>query len=285
MISHADLEYPSCPLCSSNERDVRYANFSGGYKVVRCCACGLHYLFPRLTETAMQQAYARADYFEGGACGYSDVSYTMQERALRATFKRLMRNLQKHDLTGGDLLEAGCGYGYLLEEARGFFRSRTGIEFSHEGVILASSKADRVYEGGLEQLPAEKQFDCIIATQVIEHVYEPLAFVRQLVRHSKPNGKVVLATPDIGGMLRKMMGRFWPSFKIPEHILYFDAATLSALMRKAGLTQLHSLPYPHAFPLALIAKKLRLPFPAALGNVNVWVPATTVAIYGTVAQE
>src|SRR5213594_2591013 len=108
----------------------------------------------------MQRAYADADYFEGGACGYSDVSYAMQERALRATFKRLMRNLQKHDLTGGDLLEVGCGYGYLLDEAQGFFRSRTGTEFSHEAVTLASPRADRIYEGGLEQLATEKKFDC-----------------------------------------------------------------------------------------------------------------------------
>src|SRR5205814_5971982 len=103
MISHADLEYPSCPLCSSNERDVRYA--FDDYKVVRCRSCGLHYLFPRPKESAMRQAYAHGDYYESGDCGYSDVSYAMQERALRATFKHLMRNLQKHDLTGGDLLE------------------------------------------------------------------------------------------------------------------------------------------------------------------------------------
>src|SRR5437867_223391 len=281
MISTADLEYSSCPLCDSNERDICYANVDR-YKLVRCRVCGLHYLFPRPTEGAMQRAYADADYFEGGAHGYSDVDYAMQERALRATFKRLMRNLKKRHLTGGDLLEVGCGYGYLLDEARGFFRSRTGTEFSHDAATLASRSADRVYEGGLEKLAAQEKFDCVIATQVIEHVHQPLVFLRQLVSHTKPGGKIVLATPDIGGLLRKVMRRRWPSFKIPEHITYYDTATLSALMRREGLIDLRSLPYPHAFPLALIATKLRLPYPSAIGNVNVWVPTTTVAIYGTV---
>jgi SAM-dependent methyltransferase len=233
----------------------------------------------------MQRAYRSENYFSGGECGYSDLSYAVQERALRATFRRLIRNLRKRLLTGGDLLEVGCSYGFLLDEARGFFQSRTGIELSHEGVVLASARADRVYEGGLEQLPPGKKFDCIIATHVIEHVYEPLTFLRELASHTKPDGKIVLATPDMGGILRKVMGHRWPSFKIPEHILYFDAATLSAMMRKAGLTDLHSLPYPHAFPLALIARKLRFPLPAAFGNVNVWVPATTVAMYGSLAHE
>ena len=230
----------------------------------------------------MQGAYARSDYFAGGESGYSDVSYAAQERALRATFKRLMGNLRKHDLTGGELLDVGCGYGFLLEEATEFFQSRTGLEFSHEAAAIASSKADRVYEGGLEQLPADKKFDCIIATQVIEHIYDPLTFLRKLAGHTKPGGKIVLATPDMGGMLRRVMGRRWPSFKIPEHILYFDAATLSAMMTKAGLKDLHTLPYPHAFPLSLIASKLRFPFPSAMGSVNVWVPTTTVAMYGAV---
>jgi SAM-dependent methyltransferase len=284
MISRADLEYPDCPLCRSAEREIRYTNFDP-YKVVCCRSCGVYYLFPRPREQAMRHMYHDDDYFEGGECGYSDTSYATQERALRATFKRLMSNLQKRNLTGGDLLEFGCGYGYLLEEARGFFRCRVGTEFSRHGVEIASSRADKVYEGGVEQLPAHLKFDCIIATHVIEHVYEPLALLRQLAGHAKPHGKIVLAAPDMGSTLRKLMGHRWPSFKIPEHILYFDAATLSALMREGGLTDLHSLPYPHAFPLALIATKLRLPFPPALGSANVWVPATTVAIYGTVPHE
>ncbi|MEJ7701978.1 MAG: class I SAM-dependent methyltransferase [Pyrinomonadaceae bacterium] len=196
-----------------------------------------------------------------------------------------MRNLHKRKLTGGSLLEVGCGYGYLLEEAKEYFSRRVGTDFSPEGVRLASAKADEVYEGGIEQIPATAKFDCVIATHVIEHVYQPLEFVKQLISHTKPSGTVILAAPDMGGMLRKVMGHRWASFKIPEHVLYFDAATLSELMRQAGLIDIEKLPYLHAFPLALIASKLSLPFPAALGKANVWVPATTVALSGKVTYE
>jgi SAM-dependent methyltransferase len=281
---YAELEYPACPLCQTDEREVRYAEF-GAHKVVRCRKCKVHYLYPRLTENAMRRAYADDDYFEGGHSGYSDTSYALQERALRSTFKRLMRNLQKRGLTGGALLEVGCGYGYLLEEAKEFFSLRVGTELSRQGVQFSSTRADQVYEGGIDQLTDGLKFDCVLATHVIEHVYEPLEFVRRLVDHTKPGGKVVLAAPDMGGLLRKLMGRRWPSFKVPEHVLYFDATTLSSLMRQGGLTDVQWLPYPHAFPLALIASKLGLPFPSALGGANVWVPATTVAIYGTVPHD
>ena len=81
------------------------------------------------------------------------------------------------------------------------------------------------------------------------------------------------------------MGRHWPSFKVPEHVGYFDFRTLSGLMVKAGLSDVRQLPYPHAFPLGLITAKFGLNIPSALGCLKIWVPTTTVAAYGRVSRE
>src|SRR5213593_2101131 len=279
----ANLESPACPLCGSDRRQFPF-RLHEPYRVARCKACGFYYLYPRLIETAMQEAYRQSSYYEGGSCGYADTSYPAQESALRATFKRLLRNLTKVGLTGGDLLEIGCGYGYLLDEARLFFNHRVGTEFSPQGAEIARATGVEVFVGGIEQIPPERKFDCVVATQVIEHVYEPLTFVKQLASHTKPGGHIVIAAPDIGGALRKAMGRRWPSFKAPEHVLYFDFWTLSALMHQAGLTNVRRLPYPHAFPLGLLTAKFGLTMPPLLARPKVWVPATTVAAYGRVSN-
>jgi len=50
-------------------------------------------------ESAMQEVYRESSYYEGGACGYADTSYTAQEFALRATFKLLLHNLAECGLT------------------------------------------------------------------------------------------------------------------------------------------------------------------------------------------
>jgi 2-polyprenyl-3-methyl-5-hydroxy-6-metoxy-1,4-benzoquinol methylase len=252
------------------------------YRVARCAACGFHYLHPRLTESAIREAYQESSYYEGGNCGYADASYSDQETALRATFKCLLNNLSRQRLTGGDLLEVGCGYGYFLGEAAQYFERRVGTDYSAEAAAIARSTRAEVFVGGMEQVPRDSRFDCVVAIQVIEHVYAPLSFVEQLAMHTKPGGHIVLATPDIGGVLRKIMGRRWPSFKAPEHVLYFDFRTLDMLMSRAGLRDVRRVPYPHAFPLDLIAAKFRLTIPRLMGRSNVWVPATTVAICGTV---
>jgi SAM-dependent methyltransferase len=180
------------------------------------------------------------------------------------------------------LLEVGCGYGYLLEEGIGYFNPRIGTEFSPQAVKEAQRRADYIFEGGIEQIPPDERFDCIIANQVIEHVYEPQRFLEQLIAHLRPGGRVVIATPDMGSFWRRLMGHHWPSFKIPEHIIFFDKKSLYTLMRQAGLIKISILPYPHAFPLSLIASKLHTPLTSRLGKINLWIPATTIAMYGIV---
>src|SRR5690349_19741053 len=134
MTNSTDLEYPACPMCDSAQRETLYADIAKGYNVVRCKDCAMHYLYPRLNEAAITRFYQGDEYFAGGDSGYSDTSYEDQERSLRATFSKMMQHLKTRGLTGGSLLEIGCGYGYLLQEAEGYFDRRVGTEFSSEGV-------------------------------------------------------------------------------------------------------------------------------------------------------
>ena len=280
----AELEYPACPLCQSDRRRFPF-RLPAPYGVARCTTCGGYYLYPRLIESAMQSIYRESSYYAGGESGYGNTSYRAQESALRATFKRFLQNLAKRRLTGGDLLEVGCGYGYLLDLARPFFSNRTGTDFSAEAAAIARATDAEVFVGGVEQLPPGAKFDCVLATQVIEHIYDPLPFVKQLVSHAKPGGHIVLATPDIGGALRKVLGSRWPSFKSPEHVIYYDFNTLGLLLRQAGLRDVRRIPYPHAFPFSLIGSKFGLTLPSSFGHLKIWVPATCVAAYGRVPNE
>lgn len=277
MTIDSDLEEVPCPLCESGERETAYAVFRP-FAVVRCMACGFYYLSPRLTESAMLRRYRDDAYFASTEGGYE--RYVEQEEALRATFRRFMTRLGELGIVGGSLLEVGCGYGYLLQEAEDSFTFRAGTEFSRQAVEETRRKADVIYEGGIDQIPAGENFDCIIATQVIEHVYRPKHFIQQLCAHLRPGGKMVIATPHMGSFWRHLMGRRWPSFKIPEHVLYFDRRNLSALLTGSGLVRLQSIPYPHAFPISLIAAKFHLRLPDSFGQNYLWLPATTIAICG-----
>jgi 2-polyprenyl-3-methyl-5-hydroxy-6-metoxy-1,4-benzoquinol methylase len=274
---HVDkLETPVCALCAERESTVAYAWEKQPYRVVRCNACGHHYLSPRLTEAAMIQRYSQDDYFGGEQGGYTN--YRAQERALRLTFARLLKHLRERDLCGGRLLEVGCGLGYLLDEARTFFPKRHGTDFSPAAVALAASSADMVFLGGLEAIPTENYYECIVTNHVIEHVYSPRAFVEGLMQRLAPGGSVTVATPDMGSWWRRYLGRRWPSFKMPEHIHYFDRAGLTSLLADCGAVEIELTPYPHAFPASLVAAKLGIPLSGRIGDMAWWIPGTTLAL-------
>jgi len=40
-----------------------------------------------------------------------------------------MKELHKRNVTGGKLLEIGCGFGFLLDEAKNYFDYRIGTDF------------------------------------------------------------------------------------------------------------------------------------------------------------
>ena len=279
-MSSLRLEQCDCPLCGSSQRGDKVYE-AEPYRVVQCRECGLWYLSPRLDEASIIERYREDDYFSGGSGkyeGYSD--YALQERQLRATFRHLLRKLHALGMTGGSLLEVGCGYGYLLSEAKPYFDSITGTDFSAGAVEQAKAHADDVYLGGVEALVAEQQFDCVIAVEVIEHIYDPNTFIEKLYRKLKPGGWLLLATPDMGSGWRKLLGTRWPSFKFPEHVTYFDRHTLSALFERHGFDAITSVPSPHLFPLSVISEKIGLHIRGRLGDCSVWIPGVVLAMAG-----
>ncbi len=223
----------------------------------------------------MRRLYEDGAYYASETRGYSD--YRGQEMALRLTFRKLLDRLDALGLTGGRLLEVGCGYGYLLREARDRFSYLEATDFAEEAVGHAAQWADRVHAGDVAGV-SHSDFDLVIANHVVEHVYDPRAFVRELAARLRPGGTLLLSTPDMGSGWRRVMGRRWPSFKLPEHLLYFDRSTLFRLMNDAGLVAPEKVPYPHAFPLSLVAEKLGLRAPARLGSFSLWIPGTTLAV-------
>ncbi|MEN8241101.1 MAG: methyltransferase domain-containing protein [Chloroflexota bacterium] len=271
------METTPCPLCGGADyrEEIEFSPFT----VVQCQACELYYLSPRLTAEAITKIYQQDNYFDESAeGGYS--SYLEQELALRATYRRFLKGLKREGLSGGDLLEIGCGFGYFLDEARPYFKHTTGTDFSSGACQAAGEVADHVFLGGLAEVPAEMSANLIVALNVLEHTYDPVQFLKDASSKLSAGGKIIMAVPNMDSFIRKLMGRGWPSYKVPEHTLYFIKNTLIRVMQEAGLQNVKTTPFLHAFPVNLIASKFKLKLPSAFQKLMIWVPTTMVAAIG-----
>ena len=96
---------------------------------------------------------------------------------------------------GGRLLDVGCGTGALVAAARAAGLDAMGVEPDPEMAALAgSSLGSEVVVARLPDLPhADDGFDAVTANFVLNHVDDPRAAARELVRVAAPGG-VVRAT-------------------------------------------------------------------------------------------
>jgi 2-polyprenyl-3-methyl-5-hydroxy-6-metoxy-1,4-benzoquinol methylase len=146
------------------------------------------------------------------------------------------------------ILDLGCGNGYLVNYLieRGY--NAYGTDASEKGIIIAKkTNADRFFEQDLsmDTLPVQLQnipFDTIISTEVIEHLYNPEAFIDFCKQHLVQGGEIIISTPYHGYLKNLMLSIFnkWDSHMNPlwlgGHIKLWSKRTLSKALTNAGFT-------------------------------------------------
>jgi SAM-dependent methyltransferase len=93
---------------------------------------------------------------------------------------------------------------------------------------------NNVHVADAQTFVLEKQFDTVVAGELIEHVENPAEFLRSVANHLKPSGRLVLTTPFPFALANTS----YALFKFPktcsngEHVAWFCPATMTALARR-----------------------------------------------------
>lgn len=120
------------------------------------------------------------------------------------------------------VLDVGCGVGQVVAELTSCGVDAHGVDVSHPNVERARQHSDKCqfYDG--KTLPFEARFfGAVGAFNVLEHVEQPEAFLKELVRVVRPGGKVVVSSPNFFRVLgfkdyhpkMRGVGNKWANFK------------------------------------------------------------------------
>lgn len=145
----------------------------------------------------------------------------------------------------GRLLDVGCGLGYFLQRARDSGWTVRGCDTSAAWVRTTNDRigAPVASVGELRTAIApEERFDVITAWDVIEHVHDPVSFLRDLASRLAPGGQIFLRTPNLVYVLplyalRRRLGHE-VGLEPTNHVVYFTAATMRRALARAGLQPL-----------------------------------------------
>jgi len=157
----------------------------------------------------------------------------------------------------GRLLEVGCGQGLFLERARQRGWQASGVEILEPVALRARERGLEVFLGTLPEarLPAES-FDVVVMREVIEHVVEPVALLREVQRVLRPGGLAALGTGNARSWAARLRGERWAYYRFGGHmhIRFYSPASAAALGRASGFASVRCLTSGFAF---LEAEELR----------------------------
>jgi SAM-dependent methyltransferase len=246
-----------CPLCGSKVYRWRGkprhidALFSGVLSpgetnagIVQCRSCGLFYTepFPRFSDDLLRRMYSgENDYFR-------EMTARMEHIVHRANPVRRLTAIEKHAARPvRRFLEIGCGEGFALEAARKRGWEVYGQEVSPGFAAIARERSGaEIMVGQITEssFPAES-FDCIYIDSVLEHVADPMEFMKILCSFLAPGGVVYLTMPNedswfhavVDAVLRlagsRSTCRLMP-FAPPYHVLGFSEKSLRYAAEKSG---------------------------------------------------
>lgn len=209
-----------CPLCHGESFKTAFLELH------TCDVCAL-VISPAIWRVNVNEEMER-EWFEGqfGA----DASFWVRTfEALNN--RRTIRRIQAFK-TRGRLLEIGPGTGSFLAAARKSGYAIRGCDLSRTVAASLSTRGIDVHCGVLRDLRKDEPFDVIVMNHVVEHVSDPVGFLREASELLADDGIIHLAVPNIACVEASLSG--WISYQ-PYHLVYFTPHTLKYAVHRAGL--------------------------------------------------
>jgi len=242
-----------CPLCQATVYKVVYdmsvarSSLDVPGLIARCKACAMW--FKILTNhEQLTEAYT-------GQYGQEEAGdeYFLGE-STREFFRNILSEIEMQDVVSQPrLLDIGAGQGALLEEAQKLGYEAEGVDLCEANVQKARARGLQVKHGSAEKLDYDRVFDVVTMMDIIEHVVDPIHLLGVAYRALKPEGELVVYTPNHRGAV-VMLARFlrvfgisYPAYEIfgGNHVCFFDDRSLPLAIKRAGFVERKTKLFPY----------------------------------------
>lgn len=231
-----------CPACGAGESAPAFEKFGCAFQV--CGVCKTLYMSPRPSPAVMNDYYANSENYQYWAKHIFPASEAARlEKLHRPRLERVLELCARHDLDDGALLEVGPGFGAFaaLAVESGRFKRVLAIEPTPEMAAACRERGVTVIQQPIEEVRDTDvgDVDILVSFEVIEHLFDPGAFVAQAHRLLGPGGLLVLSCPNGQGFDVAMLGAGSQAVDT-EHVNLFNPKSLGHLLEKSGFRVVES---------------------------------------------
>jgi SAM-dependent methyltransferase len=233
------IESP-CKWCGEKEYDIilkepdRLLGIDGNFQFVKCKKCGLLRQNPYLNWESLKKYYP--ENYSSYLPQVIDISSRIKRIDKRYGLYKRVSLINKYK-PSGNWLDIGSGTGRILQEA---FRwdqwHLMGIEPSIAAANYSESITDiKIHRTKIEDFDEFMDyFDIVTMWDVLEHLENPIAGLKQVFSLLKPNGVLIFSIPNLSSWDRKVFKRFWIGYDLPRHIHLFPDRLLSSILDQIG---------------------------------------------------
>lgn len=137
---------------------------------------------------------------------------------------------------------AGGGSGFVTDDhwLHGWLSKQSsnvvGIDIDEQGIEIAKDAGYEVYLESAEDFDLSREFQVIVAANVIEHLASPGGMLESAHNHLSENGQIIITTPRTHlpwNLLRELKNEkgIQPH---PEHTMWFCRQTLETILKRKG---------------------------------------------------
>lgn len=237
---------PCCRLCGAKaeKQSVKCDKIYEGtpeHKFWQCAICDAIYLFP-ITSGEEDTLFYENEFAKWMVKRSGDDAWTDPGKQL-LKMKKIELPLRSPWINklikpGMKVLEIGSSSGFILQYIQELGGDCIGVELSPEYAAYANSLGLKTYRN-LDELKKSGNtlFDLVLHYNVLEHVIDPLEFLKECLNYATPGGKIMFDVPNANDPLSSL-------YKIPAfhafywwraHHWYFTPNSLRYLLDKLKL--------------------------------------------------
>lgn len=185
-----------------------------------------------------------------------------------AVYEMVARGLDRRGISGRQIIDVGCGAGRLYPFVHSRFQNYVGVDVvEYDGFPAEADFVRLDLDNNTIPMP-EGCADVVVAVETIEHLENPRQFVRQLTRLAKPEGWVIVTTPNqlnllsLSTLLVRHRFAAFQEADYPAHITALLEVDLQRIFAECGIagTEIE-------YSLSGRIPRTALPFPKILSRI------------------